>query len=208
MIIEMKREEKILREIKGFFSGILELKTNKRGYKYAAYKRNWLHTIKLESKSADEAKAARTTKKLQELLKAKFGDGIKVEAPVAEGMTLRFDAEGKSDEVKIDSSKLQAFDIFDTETGTAFEISLSDAFAEFFKDVLKSLLDSRVKKLHICMRNHDYKGAGKSGYVKVASSAMVQQYISLARLYKLEILLVDLFPACNKGGTASRSSLR
>lgn len=113
-------------------------------------------------------------------------------------MTLRFDAEGKSDEVKIDSSKLQAFDIFDTETGTAFEISLSDAFAEFFKDVLKSLLDSRVKKLYICMRNHDYKGAGKSGYVKVASSAMVQQYISLARLYKLEILLVDLFPACNR----------
>ena len=197
LIIEMKREGKILREIKGFFSGILELKTNKRGYKYAAYKRDWLDTIKLEPKSADEAKAARTTKKLQELLKAKFGDRIKVEASVAEGMTLRFDAEGKNDEVKIDASKLQAFDIFDVETGTAFEISLSDAFAEFFKDVLKSLLDSRVKKLYICMRNHDYKGSGKSGYVKVASSAMVQQYISLARLYKLEIALVDLFPACN-----------
>jgi hypothetical protein len=193
----MKRKGDILLEIKNFFAGILELKSNERGHKYASYKRDWLRSIKLEPRSADEAKAARTTRKLQERLKAKFGDRIKVEASVAEGMTLRFDAEGKSDEVKIDSSKLQAFDIFDAETGTAFEISLSDAFAEFFKDVLKSLLDSRVKKLCICMRNHDYKGSGKSGYAKVASSAMVQQYISLARLYKLEIVLVDLFPACN-----------
>jgi hypothetical protein len=193
----MERKGDILIEIKNFFADIFELKSNERGHKYASYKRDWLETIKLEPGSADEAKTARTTKKLQEYLKAKFGDRIKIEASVAEGMTLRFDADGKSDEVKIDSSKLQAFDIFDPETGTAFEISLSDAFAEFFKDVLKSLLDSRVKKLCICMRNHDYKDSGKSGYAKVASSAMVQQYISLARLYKLEIVLVDLFPACN-----------
>lgn len=129
-------------------------------------------------------------------MRKKLGERIKTEAPVAEGMTLRFDTINGREEIKIDSSKLQAFDILDLETGTAFEISLSDAFAEFFKDVLKALLDSRVKKLYICMRNHNYKGAGKSGYIKVASSEMVQQYISLARLYKLDIFLVDLFPEC------------
>ncbi|MDP2806706.1 MAG: hypothetical protein Q8O74_01050, partial [bacterium] len=64
--------------------------------------------------------------------------------------------------------------------------------------VLKALLDSRVKKLYICMRNHNYKGSGKSGYIKVATSEMVQQYISLARLYKLDIILVDIFPKCNE----------
>jgi len=97
----------------------------------------------------------------------------------------------------IDSQKLQAFDILDTATNTAFEISLSDAFAEFFKDVLKSLLDSRVKTLYFCARNHLYKGAGKSGFIKVRDSAMIAQYVSLARLYKLDIKLLDLFSSCN-----------
>ena len=76
-----------------------------------------------------------------------------------------------------------------------FEINI----AEFFKDVLKALLDSRVKTLYICMRNHSYKGSKKSGYLKVKDSLMVQQYISLAKLYKLDIFLVDLFPRCNEG---------
>lgn len=117
---------------------------------------------------------------------------------MAEGMTLRFDSHLNKNTLKIDPSKLQAFDILDLETGSAFEISLSDAFAEFFKDVLKGLLDSRVKKLYICMRNHTYKNAGKSGFIKVASSAIVEQYMLLAKLYKLEISLIDLLPDCNK----------
>lgn len=194
----MKPEENILNEIINFFSGIFEISENERGYKYAIYKETWLKKLDLHASAADEAKSSRTTKKLQEYLKEKFGDRVKPEASVAEGMTLRFDTINGGKETKIDSSKLQAFDILDLETGTAFEISLSDAFAEFFKDVLKALLDSRVKNLYICMRNHNYKGAGKSGYNKVVSSEMVQQYISLARLYKLDIFLVDLFPKCNK----------
>lgn len=200
MIIKVKPEEDILKEIKSFFSKIFEVKINRKGYKYASYKKDWLEKIDLREDGSDVAKSARTTKRLQEHLKERFSERIKIEAPVAEGMTLRFDALTSGNEIKIDPSKLQAFDILDLETGVAFEISLSDAFAEFFKDVLKSLLDSRVKKLYICMRNHDYKGAGKSGYIKVFSSAMVHQYISLARLYKLEIILVDLFPECNKRG--------
>lgn len=194
----MRPEEDILNEIIIFFSGIFETSKNKKGYQYAIYKENWLKKLGLLSSDADEAKSSRTTKELQKYLKEKFGDRIKPEAPVAEGMTLRFDAINGGKEIKIDSSKLQAFDILDMESGTAFEISLSDAFAEFFKDVLKALLDSRVKNLYICMRNHNYKGAGKSGYIKVASSEMVQQYMSLAKLYKLDIFLVDLFPECNK----------
>lgn len=194
----MKPEEDILKEIKGFFSKIFEVKTNRKGYRYALYKKTWFKKIDVKENAPAETKTARTTKKLQSELKEKFGKRIKVEAPVAEGMTLRFGMINGEKEIEIDSSKLQKFDILDLETGSAFEISLSDAFAEFFKDVLKALLDSRVKKLYICMRNHDYKRASKSGYIKVFSSAMVQQYISLARLYKLEIILVDLFPECNK----------
>ena len=113
-------------------------------------------------------------------------------------MTLRFASDNLGN-INIDSKKLQAFDILDTETGMAFEISLSDAFAEFFKDVLKALLDSRVKQLYVCMRNHSYKGSKKSGYLKVKDSQMVQQYITLVKLYKLDIFLVDLFPECNEG---------
>lgn len=112
-------------------------------------------------------------------------------------MTLRFERINGMSEEKIDSSKLQAFDILDTGTGVVFEISLSDAFAEFFKDVLKALLDSRVKKLYLCMSNHNYKGSKKSGYIKVKDSEMVNQYRLLAKLYKLDITLVDLFPECN-----------
>ena len=194
----MKPEKDILLEIEKFFDDIFELSKNSRGYKYAVYKESWLKKLTLSSSDADEAKCSRTTKEIQKRLKDKFGDRIKIEAPVAEGMTLRFDSINGGKEIKIDSTKLQAFDILDLENGTAFEISLSDAFAEFFKDVLKALLDSRVKKLYICMRNHNYKGAGKSGYIKVASSEMVHQYMSLAKLYKLEILLIDLFPSCNK----------
>lgn len=193
----MNPEENILNEIKSFFGRIFEVGKNKKGYKYANYKKSWLKNLGLSPTDADEAKSSRTTRELQNHLAKKFGSRIKAEASVAEGMTLRFDTIENKREIKIDSSKLQAFDILDLETGTAFEISLSDAFAEFFKDVLKALLDSRVKKLYICMRNHTYKGAGKSGYIKVASSEMVQQYTSLARLYKLDIFLIDLYPECN-----------
>lgn len=122
---------------------------------------------------------------------------MKAEAPVAENMRLRFGGTKEEGSREIDSSKLQAFDLLDEVSGAAFEISLADAFAEFFKDVLKALLDSRVKKLYLCMRNHIYKDAGKSGFIKVASSAMVAQYILLAKLYKLDIVLVDLLPECN-----------
>ena len=189
----------ITNEITNFFKEIFELKRRRDGYAYAEYKIGWLDKLGLSSSDRDEAKVSRTTKKLQEHLRNKFGDRVSAEAPVAEGMTLRFAADAINGEsINIDSNKMQAFDILDTETGTAFEISLSDAFAEFFKDVLKSLLDSRVKTLCICMRNHNYKGAKKSGYLKVKDSSMVRQYISLARLYKLDILLIDLFPECNE----------
>ncbi|HXF49229.1 MAG TPA: hypothetical protein VNL73_07375 [Verrucomicrobiae bacterium] len=194
-----KSDEKVLKEVLKFFNTIFVLKRKNKNYFYAEYKTEWLKKLNLLPNDPDEAKSSRTTKKLQEFLTNKFGDHVKIEAPVAEGMTLRF-ATGNvdSESVHIDSNKLQCFDVLDVETGTAFEISLADAFAEFFKDVLKALLDSRVKKLYICMRNHNYKGAGKSGYIKVRDSAMVQQYISLAKLYKLDILLIDLFPKCNK----------
>ncbi len=197
-----KPEQDILNEILDFFSVIFDVRTNNKGCKYAHYKSGWLKKINLNEKSQEEAKAKQTTKKLQEKLVTEFGKRrIKVEAKVAEGMTLRFRSSDIKDNFELDTTKLMAFDILDIETGCAFEISLSDAFAEFFKDVLKALLDSRVKKLYLCMRNHNYNtskgGIGKSGYVKVATSKMVQQYINLARLYKLEIILVDLFPKCN-----------
>ncbi len=186
-------ENPVLEDIIRFFSTVFELRGKE--YFYAEYNEEWLRKIGLKANSAREAVSAATTKKLQRKLTGKHGPRIKTEAKVAEGMTLRFE----SDEVvNIDVSKLQAFDILDEDTGCAYEISLSDAYAEFFKDVLKALLDSRVKKLYICMRNHKYKGSKKSGYIKVRDSAMVQQYISLAKLYKLDIYLVDIFPACNK----------
>ena len=194
----MSKDNEILKDIIGFFSRVFEKKGER--YFYADYKTDWLKKIGLDKNSAQEASTARTTKQLQRFLKNKYGNRIKIEAPVAEGMTLRFDTNANNStlkNIKIDSSKLQAFDILDLENGSAFEISLSDAFAEFFKDVLKALLDSRVKKLYICMRNHNYKGASKSGYLKVKDSAMVQQYVSLAKLYKLDIYLVDIFPNCN-----------
>jgi len=196
----MLKDNEILKDIIDFFSQVFEKKGNDR-YFYAVYKTEWLSKIGLDINSAQEAATARTTKELQQFLKKKYENRIKIEAPVAEGMTLHFEGENNvanSKKIKIDSSKLQAFDILDLETGSAFEISLSDAFAEFFKDVLKALLDSRVNKLYICMRNHNYKGASKSGYLKVKDSEMVQQYISLAKLYKLDIYLVDIFPQCNE----------
>ena len=197
--VSMKTNDDVLTEITKFFEQIFVLRRKSNVYAYADYKVEWLKQLGLSSSDRDEAKTSRTTKKLQEHLRNKFGDRVSTEAPVAEGMTLRFAADAINGEsINIDSNKMQAFDILDTETGTAFEISLSDAFAEFFKDVLKSLLDSRVKTLCICMRNHNYKGAKKSGYLKVKDSSMVRQYISLARLYKLDILLIDLFPECNE----------
>ena len=186
-------ENPVLEDIIRFFSTVFEVRGKE--YLYAEYNEDWLRQIGLKANSAREAISAKTTKKLQRKLTKKYGPRIKNEAKVAEGMTLRFE----SDEVvNIDVSKLQAFDILDEDTGCAYEISLSDAYAEFFKDVLKALLDSRVKKLYICMRNHKYKGSKKSGYIKVRDSAMVQQYISLAKLYKLDIYLVDIFPECNR----------
>lgn len=192
----MLSEQPVIDEILHFFSDKLEVKATAKGYRYASYTKKWLEEINLDEKSSDEAKTARTVKKLQENILAEFGKKrIKVEANVAENMQLRF--LDKDLEDVVDTSKLMAFDILDLESGCAFELSLSDAFAEFFKDVLKGLLDSRVKKLYFCMRNHNYAGANKSGYAKVASSPMIRQYVTLARLYKLEIILVDLFPQCN-----------
>ena len=198
-----KPEQEILNEILGFFSDVFETKTNNKGYKYAHYKSGWLRKVNLNENSQEEAKSKQTTKKLQEKLVREFGTRrIKVEAKVAEGMMLRFQSDNVEGNFELDTSKLMAFDILDVGTGCSFEISLSDAFAEFFKDVLKALLDSRVKKLYLCMRNHNYNtakgGIGKSGFIKVATSKMVQQYINLAKLYKLEIILVDLFPECNQ----------
>lgn len=200
----MLPEQDILNEIREFFSDKFEVKINQRGFKYAAYKESWLNEIGLNENSQDEAKTKQTVKKLQEHILKQFGaKRIKIEANVAENMTLRFTGETTKN-FELDPSKLMAFDILDLQTGCAFEISLADAFAEFFKVVLKGLLDSRVKKLYFCMRNHNYNttkqgSIGKSGYIKVSSSGMVHQYIQLAKLYKLEIILVDLFPECNKG---------
>ncbi len=200
----MTNKDEILEDLLSFFRKILERKQNGK-YSYAAYKKGWLREIGLNENSKEEAMSSRTTKKLQEILLKKYPNKIKVEAPVAEGMTLRFEKFNNDGtlkkEVKINSSKLQAFDILNIETGAAYEISLSDAFAEFFKDVLKALLDSRVKKLYLCMRNHRYRDSKKSGFIKVNDSEMVKQYISLVRLYKLEIILVDIFPECNKKNT-------
>jgi hypothetical protein len=193
----MLSEQPVIDEIINFFCDKFEVKANHKGYKFASYTKQWLEEIELNETSSDEAKTARTVRKLQEKIVADFGiKRIKVEANVAENMQLRF--LDKDLEAVVDTSKLMAFDILDLESGCAFEISLSDAFAEFFKDVLKGLLDSRVKKLYFCMRNHNYSGANKSGFAKVASSPMIRQYITLARLYKLEIILIDLFPECNK----------
>lgn len=165
----MRSEDPILESILSFFKGTFEKKAE-GDYCYAVFKDPWLNEIGLDKNGREEAMCSRTTKKLQEFLLKKYFKRIKVEAPVAEGMTLRFEKFGNGNqqrEIKIDPSKLQAFDILDLETGTAYEISLSDAFAEFFKDVLKALLDSRVKKLYLCMRNHHYKGSKKSGFIKV-----------------------------------------
>ncbi|MBI5970509.1 MAG: hypothetical protein HY884_05085 [Deltaproteobacteria bacterium] len=137
--------EDILREILKFFKKIFESKRTSDGYNYAGYRQTWLEEIGLSHGSADEAKSAQTTKKLQEFLKQKFDSRVKIEAHVAEGMTLRFDDSTGKVPVTINSNKLQAFDILDVENGIAFEISLADAYAEFFKDVLKALLDARVK---------------------------------------------------------------
>lgn len=195
----MLAEQPIIDEIVGFFQNKLENRTNSRGFSYAAYTPQWLAEIGLTETSPDESKTARTLKRLQDTLSLQFGvRRIKLEARVAENMRLRFIDRDLNLEELVDTSSLMAFDILDLETGCAFEISLADAFAEFFKVVLKALLDSRVKKLYFCMRNHNYHGAGKSGFIKVATSPMIKQYITLARLYKLEIILLDIFPECNK----------
>ncbi len=201
----IKQDQEVLSEILEFFSDKFEVKENNRKSKYASYKDSWLKKLNLNIASAEEAKTKQTVKKLQEHILNAFGNKrIKIEAKVAENMTLRFDDKLITQKgFELDTSKLMAFDILDLETGSVYEISLSDAFAEFFKDILKALLDSRVKKLYYCMRNHNYRttkygSIGKSGYSKVASSKMVEQYIALARLYKLEIILVDIFPKCNQ----------
>lgn len=195
----MLAEQPIIDEILVFFRDKLEKKTNAKGFDFAAYRNDWLAEIELTNDSPDESKTARTLKKLQDALLLQFGNRrLKLEAKVAENMQLRFIDKDLNLEEIVDTSSLMAFDILDVESGCAFEISLADAFAEFFKVVLKALLDSRVKKLYFCMRNHNYQGARKSGFIKVATSPMVKQYITLARLYKLEIILLDIFPACNE----------
>lgn len=188
----MLAEQPIINEILSFFSDKFEVNTNPKGYIYAAYTSEWLEQIGLNTSSPDESKTARTLKKLQETILTEFGKKrIKLEARVAENMQLRFIDDDLQLENIVDTSSLMAFDLLDLETGCAFEVSLADAFSEFFKVVLKALLDSRVKKLYFCMRNHNYSGAGKSGFNKVVTSPMIKQYITLARLYKLEIILLD-----------------
>jgi len=190
-------------DIQDFFAQVFELK-QMGNYRYADYKDTWLRGLGLSDNYARESAAARTTKRLQTFLEGKYKGRIRTEVPVAENMSLRFlthlteqDMPDVKEE-KIDFKKFQAFDILDLETNTAFEISLSDAFAEFFKDLLKALLDSRVKTLYFCARNHKYLGSKKSGFIKVRDSSMVQQYIALAKLYKLDVLLFDLFPRSNE----------
>jgi len=190
-------------DIQDFFTQVFELK-EAVNYRYADYKDTWLRGLGLSHNYARESATAQTTKRLQTFLEGKYKGRIRTEVPVAENMSLRFLthlAEQDMPDVreeKIDFRKFQAFDVLDLETNTAFEISLSDAFAEFFKDLLKALLDSRVKTLYFCARNHKYLGSKKSGFIKVRDSSMVQQYIALAKLYKLDVILFDLFPRSNE----------
>jgi hypothetical protein len=200
----MKPEQDIIDEIILFFSKVFENKENTKGVIFANFKTSWLEELGLNADTSEEAKVKQTVKKLQEHMSAQFGiKRIKVEAKVAENMELRFkDIEGDNC-FDFSSSKLMAFDMLDIATGTAFEFSLSDAFAEFFKDLLKALLDSRVKKLYLCMRNHNYNIKGgkssisKSGYNKVIDSPMIKQYVQLARLYKIEVNFINIFPNNN-----------
>ncbi|MCL2062911.1 MAG: hypothetical protein FWG98_00870 [Candidatus Cloacimonetes bacterium] len=197
----MKPENDVLDEIISFFSNVFENKINTKNISYAEYKTSWLKELNLDVNCREETKVKQTIKKLQEHLKVQFGERrIKTEAKVAENMELRFKDNEENIDFNFDSSKLMAFDILDLFTGTAFEISLSDAFAEFFKDLLKALLDSRIKKLYLCMKNHSYNTKGgsssiaKSGYNKVVNSPMIRQYVQLAKLYKIEVNFINIFP--------------
>ncbi len=90
----MLPEQDILDEILEFFSDKFEVKTNRRGFKYAAYKKSWLNKIGLNENSQDESKTKQTVKKLQEHILHQFGaKRIKIEANVDENMTLRFKGE-------------------------------------------------------------------------------------------------------------------
>ena len=200
----MKPEQDILDEINTFFKPVFEHKTNSVGVVYASFKDSWLNELGLNKNIREEAKVKQTVKKLQEHLRIQFGEKrIKIEAKVAENMELRFKDDKGNIDFDLDFDELSAFDLLDTATGTAFEFSLSDAFAEFFKDLLKAFMDSRVKKLYLCMRNHNYKINGgkndvkKSGYRKVVSSSMVKQYVQLAKLYKIEVVFINVFPENN-----------
>ena len=194
-------EQDIIEEIISYSSRIFEYKVNQKGISYADYKTSWLKELGLGEDAREEAKVKQTVKQIQKHLQTQFGEKrIQIEAKVAENMELRFKDDKDSNFFEFESSKLMAFDILDIATGTAFEFSLSDAFAEFFKDLLKALLDSRVKKLYLCMRNHSYNTKGgttsisKSGYIKVVNSPMIKQYVQLARLYKIEVNFINIFP--------------
>lgn len=90
----MGPELEVLNEIIKFFSDKFETKTNQRGYNYASHRLDWLIKLGLNENSSEEAITKQTIKKLQEHLLLQFGmKRIKIEAKVAENMTLRFSDE-------------------------------------------------------------------------------------------------------------------
>lgn len=127
----MSKDDEILKTILSFFkkNKVFEKKMED-GYEYASYSRSWIKQLEKEEKPsrgklAEEAMSARTTKRLQDFLQRKYPE-ISCEAPVAEGLMLRFkpNENAANGVAEIDPKRMQCFDILNVKTGSAFEIRI------------------------------------------------------------------------------------
>jgi hypothetical protein len=140
------------------------------------YKESWLEATRSHAgaRLQRERLTAFTTRKIQELILEKFGSSdIERERRVAGQSAL-------------------AFDLWNREERTAYEISLGAVKNEFEKDVLKGLLDTDTIKIVILFRRYRYGKANTIFDEKWFQHPAQQEIISRSALLKLKVEPVPL----------------
>ncbi|MBN1618338.1 hypothetical protein JW887_03280 [Candidatus Dojkabacteria bacterium] len=150
----------------------------KKNAKHDEWRQSWLNELGIVS---DESRSLYTMRKLQEEVQKQFGErNVIKEKPISNVMH--------------PNSTSHAFDLFIPSERTAIEICLSAIKNEFEKDILKAMLDADTATLYIITRDY-VTGKNETVYgVSYLNMPGPQNFINLAKIYKLHIIPVALCP--------------
>lgn len=170
----MPSNEDIIKYLREYSQSNIFEKQSEGGNRYDLYRTTWED----RARRSGRALSTFTIREIQRVAQDRFGaDKVKKERPVIPNCRL-------------------AFDLWNEEQQTAFEICLSSIKNEFHKDVLKGLLAKDAKELIILYCDYRYLSDGEYRYRgrRFLGQASVTEIVRLAKERGLTVTCLLLVP--------------